>query len=159
MSLKFVKEGIAQGHRPDLQGGGLIRSAGGDKRNLLGRKREEWELSDERILGSGDFVANVMKDADEVLDQGTRFNISLDEVIYMVCAKFEIRVNDLLSKSRKRYLSRAREVICYVAVDELGYNGDDVTRKLRISGRGVSDCRERGKKILDRPEIIAEYLA
>jgi len=50
-------------------------------------------------------------------------------------------------------------VICYVAVDELGYNGDDVTRKLRISGRGVSDCRERGKKILDRPEIIAEYLA
>jgi len=42
---------------------------------------------------------------------------------------------------------------------ELGYNGDDVARKLRISGRGVSDCRERGKKILDRSEIIAEYLA
>ena len=28
-----------------------------------------------------------------------------------------------------------------------------------ISGRGVSDCRERGKKILDKPEIIGEYLA
>ena len=29
-----------------------------------------------------------------------------------------------------------------------GYSGDDVARRLRISGRGVSDCRERGKKIL-----------
>ncbi|MBA7670588.1 hypothetical protein ES703_78734 [subsurface metagenome] len=29
----------------------------------------------------------------------------------------------------------------------MGYSGDDVARRLRISGRGVSDCRERGKKI------------
>ena len=46
-----------------------------------------------------------------------------------------------------------------MAVDELGYRGDDVARSLRISGRGVSDCRERGRKILDKPEIIGEYLA
>ena len=107
-------------------------SAGGDKKALLRRKREERELSDERILGSGDFVSNVMKDANEVLDQTAEFNISLDELISRVCAKFEIRVKDLVSKSRKRYLSQAR---------------------------GVSDCRERGKKIFDKPEIIDEYLA
>ncbi len=40
-----------------------------------------------------------------------------------------------------------------------GYSGDDVARSLRISGRGVSDCRGRGKKILDKVEIIGEYLA
>ena len=40
-----------------------------------------------------------------------------------------------------------------------GYMGDDVARSLKISGRGVSDCRERGRKILDKPEIIGEYLA
>ncbi len=39
-----------------------------------------------------------------------------------------------------------------------GYSGDDVARNLRISGRGVSDCRERGKKILDKAEILGEYL-
>ena len=66
---------------------------------------------------------------------------------------------DLASKSRKRQLSQARGVVCYLAVDELGYSGDDVARMLRISGRGVSDFRERGKKILDKPEIIREYLA
>jgi len=97
---QFVKDGIAQGTRPELQGGGLVRNAGGDKRTLLRRKREERELSDERILGSGDFVANVMKDANEVLDQTAKFDISLDELISRVCAKFEIRVKDLVSKSR-----------------------------------------------------------
>ncbi len=156
---QFVKDGIAQGTRPELQGGGLVRNAGGDKRTLLRRKREERELSDERILGSGDFVANVMKDANEVLDQTAKFDISLDELISRVCAKFEIRVKDLVSKSRKRYLSQARGVVCYLAVDKLGYSGDNVARSLRISGRGVSDCRERGKKILDKPEIIGKYLA
>jgi len=155
----FVKQGVDQRSRPELQGGGLIRSAGGDKRTLLRRKKKERELGDARILGSGDFVANVIKDANEVLDQTAKFDISLDELISRVCAKFEIRVKDLVSKSRKRYLSQARGVVCYLAVDELGYSGDDVGRSLRISGRGVSDCRERGKKVLDKPEIIGEYLA
>jgi hypothetical protein len=29
---------------------------------------------------------------------------------------------------------------------------------LRISGMGVGKCVDRGKKILDKPEIIKEYL-
>jgi len=155
---EFVKKGIDQGTRPELQGGGLVRSAGGNKGSLLGRKKEEREKGDERILGSGDFVANVMKDAKEVLDQRAKFDISLVELISRVCAKFGIRVKDLVSKSRKRQLSQARGVVCYLAVDELGYSGDNVARRLRISGRGVSDCRERGKKILDNSKIISEYL-
>ena len=121
-------------------------NTGGNKGSLLGRKKEEREKGDERILGSGDFVANVMKDANEVLDQIAKFDISLVELISRVCAKFGISVKDLVSKSRNRQLSQARGVICYLAVDELGYSGDDVARRLRISGRGVSDCRERGKK-------------
>ena len=116
---QFVKNGICQGTRPELQGGGLVRSAGGDKRGLLGRKKGEREKGDERILGSGDFVANVIKDANEVLDQRAKADISLDELISRVCAKFEIRVKDLVSNSRKRYLSQARGVVCYLAVDEL----------------------------------------
>ena len=131
-----------------MQGGGLVRSAGGDKRGLLGRKKGEREKGDQRILGSGDFVANVIKDANEVLAQTAKFDISLDELIFRVCAKFEIKVKDLISTSRKRYLSQARGVVCYLAVDELGYMGDDVARSLKISGRGVSDCRERGRKML-----------
>ena len=91
---QFVEKAIKQGRREDLQGGGLVRSSGGDKRGLLGRKKGEREKGDQRILGSGDFVANVMKDANEVLDQTVKFDISLDELISMVCAKLETRVKD-----------------------------------------------------------------
>ena len=59
----FVKKGIDQGSRADLQGGGLIRSSGGNKAGLLGRKKEDRELADERILGSGDFACPVQCEA------------------------------------------------------------------------------------------------
>jgi len=38
---EFVKKGVNQGKRPELHGGGLIRSAGGSEAGLLGRKKEE----------------------------------------------------------------------------------------------------------------------
>jgi REP element-mobilizing transposase RayT len=59
----FVKQGVNQGRRPELQGGGLVRSAGGNKVGLLGRKKEEREKGDARILGSGDFACPVQCDA------------------------------------------------------------------------------------------------
>ena len=43
---QFIKKGIDHGTRPELQG-------------LLGRKKEEREKGDERILGSGDFACPV----------------------------------------------------------------------------------------------------
>ncbi|MFH1628587.1 MAG: transposase, partial [Pseudomonadota bacterium] len=60
---QFVRDGIERGSRPELQGGGLIRSSGGGKAGLLGRSSEERELADDRILGSGDFVAGALKKA------------------------------------------------------------------------------------------------
>ncbi|RZB29788.1 MAG: hypothetical protein SRB1_02068 [Desulfobacteraceae bacterium Eth-SRB1] len=56
---QFVEKGIKQGRRSELQGGGLIRSSGGDKAGLLGQKKEDREKSDQRILGSGGFACPV----------------------------------------------------------------------------------------------------
>ena len=81
---QFVKNGIAEGTRPDLQGGGLVRSAGGDKRGLLGRKKEERELGDARILGSGNFVSAILQDANELEERKTNYGIGLDELIMRV---------------------------------------------------------------------------
>ena len=78
---QFVKNGIDQGKRPELQGGGLVRSAGGDKRGLLGRKKEEREKGDARILGSGDFVVQALEEADELHERSMNYSISLDELI------------------------------------------------------------------------------
>ena len=155
---EFVEKGIKHGRRTDLQGGGLVRSAGGDKRGLLGRKKGEREKGDERILGSGDFVSGVMKKANELMDDRAKFTISLQDLVSKVCSRFEITFDELASRRRKRNFSQARAVLCYLAVDKLGYSGENMARTLRISGRSVGDCRDRREKILDNPEIISEYL-
>ena len=58
---QFVEKGIKQGKRPDLQGGGLVRSAGGDTSVLSPKRKEDRELSDQRVLGSGGFVGAVLQ--------------------------------------------------------------------------------------------------
>ena len=155
---QFVKNGIEQGTRSELEGGGLVRSAGGEKAGLLGRKIEKRQLADERILGSGDFVAKVLEEANEFVERRTRYNISLAELIQRVCRRFKTEPRDLISPSRRRQLSKARAVVSYLAVHELGYSGVQVGRELRISGKGVSMCVERGRKVLDNQEVIGEYL-
>ena len=141
-----------------MQGGGLIRSSGGDKAGLLGGKKEERKKGDARILGSGDFVSDVMKKANELMDDRAKFSISLQDLVSKVCSRFEITFDELISGRRKRNLSQARAVLCYLAVDKLGYTGEKLARTLGISERGVSDCRDRGKKIFDNLETISEYL-
>jgi len=154
---QFVKNGIAQGTRPDLQGGGLVRSAGGDKRTLLRRKREERELSDERILGSGDFVGKVLAESNEIYEMKTRNRISLDDLILKVATNVDLDMEDLKSSKRNRKVSYARAVISYLAVNQLRCSASEVARKLRISGMGVGKCVDRGKKTLDKAEIMREY--
>ncbi len=62
---KFVKEGITQGRRPDLVGGGLIRSLGGWSQVLFLRRKGIRIASDDRILGSGDFVQSLLTEVDK----------------------------------------------------------------------------------------------
>ncbi len=52
----FVAAGIAHGRRPELQGGGLLRSHGGWAAVTALRRGREAYQGDERILGSSDFV-------------------------------------------------------------------------------------------------------
>ena len=73
-------------------------------------------------------------------------------------ANVDLDMEDLKSSKRKRKVSYARTVISYLAVNYLGCNATEIARNLRISGMGVGKCVDRGKKVLDRPEIIKEYL-
>jgi len=144
---QFVKNVIDQGRRPELQGGALIRSAGGKKSDLLGRKKEEREKGDERILGSGDFVSAILQDANE-LEQRSTNKLSLKELLQKVSANMEMDLKGLMSASRKTDVSMARAIVAYLAVREMKYPGTEIGRILNISGPGVTKCVERGKKIL-----------
>ena len=56
----FVKKGIEDGRRPELVGGGLIRSFGGWKAAKALPRTVDRIKGDERILGDGDFVERAL---------------------------------------------------------------------------------------------------
>jgi putative transposase len=65
----YVERGITQGRRPELVGGGLIRSAGGWSVIKAMRHAQDHMKSDERILGGGDFTQSVLDEAKERLEE------------------------------------------------------------------------------------------
>ena len=155
---QFVEKGIKQGRREDLQGGGLIRSSGGDKAGLLGLKKEDREKSDQRILGSGDFVSDVLKNANENAERKAGCNISLAELIRRVCKKFDIKTGELMLDIRRVPYTQARVIISYLSIHELGYRGSDVAKALNVSRASVSKAMSRGEKLIDKNQRLWDLL-
>ena len=146
------------------------RSTGGDKRGLLGRKKGERDLpasperaqardggrgkGDQRILGSGDFVGDVLRKAGEKFESMTKKRMSLDEIIAIVANSTGTSIEDLKSTGRKRKLAHAHAVIAYAAIRNLGYRGIEVAEALSLSPPTVSQNVEKGKIFLDRDEDL-----
>lgn len=59
---EFVREGMSRGRRPELVGGGLIRSLGGWAEVLSVRRKGMKASSDQRILGSSEFVEDLLSE-------------------------------------------------------------------------------------------------
>ena len=58
---QYVLDGIKQGHRNDLVGGGLIRTLGGWSQVISLRRSQYKALCDERILGQDEFVERIIE--------------------------------------------------------------------------------------------------
>jgi len=153
---EFVEKGIKQGTREDLQGGGLVRSAGGETAGLLGRAKEEREKGDARILGSGDFVTEIMNESNEVLEN--RQQIPIEQLANKVIQYFGIKIEDISRKSQKSKISKARAIICYFAIREMRYPGTAVGKFLKIRRYSALRCAERGKKLLDTDNRLWELM-
>jgi hypothetical protein len=144
---QFVKNGIEQGKRPEFQGGGLIRSAGGNKAGLLGRKKEEREKGDERILGSGDFVNETLQQAETLLEKKYLPKRPIEELIEIVAGKLGLKPELICSGNRQRQYSEARSVLAWLAVEEVGHPAAEVARFLGISRMGVKKAVIRGSEL------------
>jgi putative transposase len=150
--LSYVKEGISQGRRPELVGGGLIRSLGGWKAVKRMRKRQRIK-GDERILGDSDFVLQVLEKADETFNryyEMKRLGYDLKTVEDRVCRIFKIGTEDIYSKSREKVKASARGLFCYWAVRDLGYRLTELARHLDITQPAVGYAVKRGEHIANQ---------
>jgi len=146
--LKFVAKGIEQGRRPELAGGGLIRSLGGWFEVLALRRRGEKEASDQRILGDGDFVEQALSESEDLTKDNLRLIsecMDLSKLAQKVSRVHDISQGELRSGSRRRQAVEARRVLSWLALRELGYSGAEVARYLGVTNSCVIRLASTGK--------------
>ena len=157
----FVKKGIAQGKRPDLVGGGLVRSAGGWTALKALRRSGFRQKADERMLGDGEFVTGVLKEANERLDRKYRLRsegFDFDKVVSKVAVLLEIEPHQAVSSGKCRHEVEARDIICYWASTELGISQVNLAKKFGVSQPAICTAIRRGNKIIREKELKLDNL-
>jgi len=151
MYASYVKEGISLGRRPELVGGGLIRSLGGwdvvKKMRLSGQYRIK---SDQRILGDSDFVSDVLSESEEQFSRKYKLKslgYDFEKVVERISLLFQVEKEYITGKGRQKDRVRARDLLCYWTVVELGMPMVDLARKCDITPAAVSYAVQRGEKI------------
>ena len=145
----YVKKGIDQGRRPELVGGGLIRSLGGWSAVKALRRSGDRELSDDRILGSGEFVERIIKEADAKIKYQLPIkeqNQKINEYIARLCKNKKVSIEELKSGSRCREVSGVRALIAIGLVKKHGVALAEVARRVGVSTAAVSKIIKRARQ-------------
>ena len=116
------------------------------------RKAKIFEKSDERILGDGDFVDQVLSVAQEQMKQRNLLiskGYTLNVIAERVSEEMNIDPPEIWKSGRSRNRVAARSLLCFRVVIELGISMTELSRKLNISLSGVSQFVTRGENIVE----------
>jgi putative transposase len=152
----FMEAGITEGKRPDLTGGGLVRSAGGWEGVKALREEQIYQQNDERILGDGDFVGRVLASAQEAMEKRYSLRsqgVDLEKVASRVSKVLGVKPEEVWAEGKYQRIVDARSLLCYWAVRELGVTMSSLARRLRISVPAVSLSVTRGRRIAETKGI------
>jgi len=136
-----VEKGVSRGKRPELVGGGLVRSLGGWSQVLSLRRARRKACSDDRVLGSSEFVQTVLLEAEEKAQETLRLNLKITDFSTLagkICKRVEIEESDLRSGLRNRPIANARRIFAQIAVKKVGYSGAEVARFLGVTTSAVN---------------------
>ena len=144
---RFIRDGVPQGKRAELGGGGLkrVQTTGLDEAPVA---------YDERILGSGEFVQSLL--VEQEAGETEFAPMPLPALIERVVEIFGITTAELRAPGRSRQVADARSVISYLAYRKFGHSGEAVARTLGITRSGV--CRRAifGEQLVGKDERLKE---
>ena len=145
--VQFVKQGVDQGQRSDLIGGGVVRSHGGwaEIKKSQGRVK-----GDERILGDTSFVMGILAGAQQSLERRyamKQSGIDLDAVQKRVCALYSLKADEFYGRGRQKTLVEARSLFCFWAVRELGVPQKALAERFSVTEPAISYAVTRGQRI------------
>ena len=138
----FIKKGIDH-DITDLDGGGLIRSSGGrlEASNTKGIDRV---LNDQRILGTGDFVEQLLKQKIKQQNISPTEHIhAMEDILRRYCTEAGITIKELQGGSRVMPLPRIRSEIAYALTKELGMSCAEIARQLGVPHVAVSKMMKK----------------
>jgi putative transposase len=145
---EFVAAGVSLGRRPELVGGGLVRSAGGWSQVLSMRRHGTRMASDPRILGESRFVEELLASTEERQQATLRLRTRVPHLKVLaarLAKEAAVDLSAILSGSRVQSVVSARRALCHLAVKELGYSGAEVARFLGTTTSSVNRLARGGE--------------
>jgi putative transposase len=143
---RFVAEGVALGRRPELVGGGLVRSLGGWSEVKSQRRWGKPQPADERILGSGDFVERVIQEAEARMQRqysSKTWGRKMERVISEVCKKRKVSLTELRNGSRRGAIPAVRAEVSRKLVEDYGIPVAEIARQVGVSTSAISKSLAR----------------
>ncbi len=156
---RFVRKGIEQGSRPDLAGGGLLRSHGGWAGVKLLRETGDYQKGDERILGDGQFVEEVLAKAEERFKEKYSLKAkgyNLDRLINRVAELTGLMPEQITDGIRDTRRTEARSILCYWATEKLGITQSQLALILNRSQSAIVYAVRRGREIINSKSYMIE---
>ena len=156
----FVSEAKDMSRREDLTGGGLIRSAGGWIEVLKLQKAKARMMADERILGDGDFVSVVLKEAEEKMIRHNKLakeGWTFEKLIEKVVEQYKIEKHELLKKGRRNIISEAKSVLAYYANKFLGVKTGEIAELFGCERSAINRLIHLGEKVIASEPVKALF--
>jgi putative transposase len=152
---RFVGEGIKAGRRPELMGGGLLRSAGG-LAGVRGRSLAEREAYDGRVLGGGGFVESVLKEvegADTRRAEHQRQGTTIHSLAEKIAKEEGVSVKSLFERGRREAVSRGKAVLIHLGVTWMGKSNREMATLTKMSDPAASKARTRGAEHFEESNL------
>ena len=160
---EFVEKGIEAGRRPELVGGGLVRSVGGWKKAKIFFKGQDRIKGDERIMGDIDFFQQVLDLCNELKSRQYRLEsrgVDLAQLAQGVAEYFNVSVDRLFAPGRYPVVVQARRILCFLAARELGVTGTELARQMGLTQPAISMSVNRGERLVKEKNLsIDDFLA
>jgi REP element-mobilizing transposase RayT len=140
---RFIIEGIGQGKREEFGGGGL-------RRVLKSECDDDPQMYDERVLGSGEFVQQLIGGTEESAPR--QEILPLPVLVERVAKAFAITSDEIRNTGRSKAVVEARSLISYLGYRRMGYGGEAVASALGITRSGVCRRSLAGEKLFHSDE-------
>ena len=145
--LQFLADGLKTASPATLSSGGRQAS------QAYNPALQNDESFDERILGGGDFVAQVLGASHDAA-----LPLTLPQLVTIVARYCNIAEGDLALPNKQPAFVRAKALICFVATRLCRFKGAEVGERLAYSTTAVSRAALRGKSLYEQDGDFKAFL-